>query len=618
MTAATHRARRALKGPGASAFVLVLVCMIHAMCPGEDRAGGRGSPAATDAKQLADLWDRLGSKDPAEAKAAVGKLISGGDAAAAFLADKFAQGAPDRRRVARLIADLDADDYRTRESASTSLRKAGLAAAPALREALKAGKSPEARARITELLAYCDKSGEDYPEADRYARAIEVLCGIGSVRALRAAKSLAAVAPTEAIRQEADGAVSNIADGLARGLLTAARAKSRAGEAPAALKLSRRALALADDASDLRKKRIQAIVDALAAGRKATDQMWQAAAAPLGPQTPRAVIVAMTKALEAGDGAAFAALFDARGEDKLFLKDLGSAKGKLIAFQAAGIKAYGRQEWKASGGGGMALFGIPTSHEIAGKLQVKIEGNKATWLVEGKGDPPKLVRKGGKWLIEPDKLLPPRARRAQVLRRVKAMADAVGGPLRKIGKAGVTAKQVQREFGHAILLAMKKAAPEPKVEIEVEPIPPHRPAAVAPAPIVPGALAKGKYHLVIQTMRGTTAAELADARKIAKYCSDNGVPAVVVTYTPRGGRRARYMVWSRSPFALFETLGDKARKHAERIEALGRKYFKAHGKYRFKQSRDTKGRVEGWFLKYEVAKRPPPAATRPAKPQTRP
>jgi len=111
-------------------------------------------------------------------------------------------------------------------------------------------------------------------------------------------------------------------------------------------------------------------------------------------------------------------------------------------------------------------------------------------------------------------------------------------------------------------------------------------------------LETGKYYLVIQTMRGIKPAELSDARKIEKFCNDKGVPATVVTYTPRG-RTPRYMVWSRKPFRLAETLGQEAGKHAELVENLGTQYFSAYGGYKFSQSRNPRGQVEGWFLKCE-------------------
>jgi len=415
------------------------------------------APGGLDAKQLADLWDRLGGKDASKGDAAVGKLIWGRDPAAAFLARKFTQAAPDRKRIAGLIADLDADDYRKRESASAALRKAGRSAMAALRKELKVSKSLEVRTRIRELLDEFDRRYRDHAETRRYSRAVKVLEAIGSIEALRAAKALADVAPSHAAGEEANDAVSNIADGLARSLVLAARASSQAGRAAEAVKLCRQALAFADDAGGTRKKSIQAIVDALAARRnqKPTDKMWQQGTVPSGPQTPRAAVLAMVKALERRDGKAFAACFDARADQKDALKEMGAAMGKVRAFQRAGIKAYGKEAWK-NAGGSVGIFNIPSADEIARKTKVKAEGDRATCTMPWGKEPLKLLRKGGKWLIEPGELIPPKARRAEMLKMLKLMADAVDEPMKKIGRPGVTAKQVREEFFKAMMKAMMK------------------------------------------------------------------------------------------------------------------------------------------------------------------
>lgn len=59
---------------------------------------------------------------------------------------------PDARKVARWLADLDSEMFATRSKASEELEKLGHDASPALRRALAANPSPEARRAIRQLL----------------------------------------------------------------------------------------------------------------------------------------------------------------------------------------------------------------------------------------------------------------------------------------------------------------------------------------------------------------------------------------------------------------------------------------------------------------------------------
>src|SRR5579883_1729230 len=59
---------------------------------------------------------------------------------------------PDARKVARWLADLDSEMFATRSKASEELEKLGHDAGPALRRALEANPSPEARRAIRQLL----------------------------------------------------------------------------------------------------------------------------------------------------------------------------------------------------------------------------------------------------------------------------------------------------------------------------------------------------------------------------------------------------------------------------------------------------------------------------------
>ena len=86
---------------------------------------------------------------------------------------------PKAGHVQQLIADLDSDDFATREKASQALAKLGSAATAALRRTLADNPSAEVRRRVQELLKQLPPAG---PSADllRELRAVEVLERIGS------------------------------------------------------------------------------------------------------------------------------------------------------------------------------------------------------------------------------------------------------------------------------------------------------------------------------------------------------------------------------------------------------------------------------------------------------
>src|SRR5207244_4307264 len=88
---------------------------------------------------------------------------------------------PDDKRIARLIADLDGDDFDTRERAAREVAAIGEAAEPALRKALAGDPSAELRRRAEEVLRQIDPSQAG--EVVRGVRAVEVLESLGTPEA---------------------------------------------------------------------------------------------------------------------------------------------------------------------------------------------------------------------------------------------------------------------------------------------------------------------------------------------------------------------------------------------------------------------------------------------------
>ena len=114
-----------------------------------DVTGRRSAPVGPvhlRAEQLDILWTSLASEDGEKAYAAMWVLANAGEQAVTLLGERLLPVKSDSKRVARLIAELDDDDFATRERASAELAASGEAAAAALRAALEARPSAEAPA----------------------------------------------------------------------------------------------------------------------------------------------------------------------------------------------------------------------------------------------------------------------------------------------------------------------------------------------------------------------------------------------------------------------------------------------------------------------------------------
>src|SRR5262249_28501254 len=110
----------------------------------EDRRAGPLSDAA-----LKPAWDALAEKDREAAYRGVQPLAADPARSVPYLREGLRPvPSAEAKRLARLIADLDDDQFEVREKAAAELEKQGGAALAALREALDGRPSPEARRRI--------------------------------------------------------------------------------------------------------------------------------------------------------------------------------------------------------------------------------------------------------------------------------------------------------------------------------------------------------------------------------------------------------------------------------------------------------------------------------------
>ena len=93
-----------------------------------------------------------------------------------------------------MIRELDHDEFGRRDRASAQLAKLGTLATQSIREALEKDPTPEARQRLTALLA-APAQPQPLPERMQALRIIEILELIGSAEARRALEAAAKAAP---------------------------------------------------------------------------------------------------------------------------------------------------------------------------------------------------------------------------------------------------------------------------------------------------------------------------------------------------------------------------------------------------------------------------------------
>jgi hypothetical protein len=158
------------------------------------------APPDLDAKTLATLWSDLTDETP-KAYHAIWTLGDSPKQAVPFLKERVKSAEEiDLKHVQRLLANLDSDQFTTRDKAAKELATLLERIEPALRKALEGEPSEEVRKQIKALLdgPITVPSGETL----RTLRAIQVLESIGTKEACEVLKKLAAGA--EAARETRD------------------------------------------------------------------------------------------------------------------------------------------------------------------------------------------------------------------------------------------------------------------------------------------------------------------------------------------------------------------------------------------------------------------------------
>jgi hypothetical protein len=139
------------------------------------------------------LWTEMADPITIKAYRAVGTLVTAPTETVDLFREKV-RPVPKATaaEIDKLIADLDNDDFDTRDKASRELRRIGVQAKAALQKNLENSKSREQHRRVEQLLAEV-KERETTPSLDelRELRAVEVLEAIGTAPAWSILESLA-------------------------------------------------------------------------------------------------------------------------------------------------------------------------------------------------------------------------------------------------------------------------------------------------------------------------------------------------------------------------------------------------------------------------------------------
>lgn len=164
-------------------------------------------------KKLAGYWSDLSEEDAAVADRAILKLVASPRQTVAYLKDmlKPKTALADAKTIARLITELDSNQFVVREKAMHELEKLGKMAEPALKKALATQQpSLELRRRMERLLEKLDGPVSS-PDLLRSLRALEVLEQIGTPEARQIIEALARGASEDELTQQAQAALTRLA-----------------------------------------------------------------------------------------------------------------------------------------------------------------------------------------------------------------------------------------------------------------------------------------------------------------------------------------------------------------------------------------------------------------------
>ncbi len=167
--------------------------------------------AQPSARQLQALWTDLADSDEKKAYHAAWSLILAPKQTLPWLRQRLRPAAvPDAGRVARLIRELNHDEFAIRDKARSELEALGELAGPALTQALADKPALEVRKRIEDLLQRIEEE-VPVPEQIRALRCLSVLEKIGSPEAQDLLRALSQGAAGAGLTRQAREALGRLA-----------------------------------------------------------------------------------------------------------------------------------------------------------------------------------------------------------------------------------------------------------------------------------------------------------------------------------------------------------------------------------------------------------------------
>jgi hypothetical protein len=161
--------------------------------------------------ELDKAWRALDSVDPMEGRRAVWAIAASPEKGPGLLEQHLPRELPaaNEKLVARLLAELDDDNFATREKANAALKEFGLSARAQLQKAVeKPQMSLEARRRVEVILLALEKGA--FADRRRYLRMVNALELIGTAEAGRLLEKLGERSPDPEVRREAKAAARHL------------------------------------------------------------------------------------------------------------------------------------------------------------------------------------------------------------------------------------------------------------------------------------------------------------------------------------------------------------------------------------------------------------------------
>jgi len=160
--------------------------------------------------ELRTLWRDLADSDAGKAYPAMDRIAAGGNAAVDFVKQNLKPAvAADEKTIAKLIKDLDADDVKARDDATSSLEEIGEPAAEPLQKLLDGSPPLEVRTRAQRIIDHL-KTGTAAANVLRGLRALEVLEWIGTDNAAQLLHTYSRDEKTPGLAQEAKFALERL------------------------------------------------------------------------------------------------------------------------------------------------------------------------------------------------------------------------------------------------------------------------------------------------------------------------------------------------------------------------------------------------------------------------